>query len=216
VRPSPSGGALGGVARRTREAMLLCEAAGYDVVLVETVGTGQTEVAVAGMVDTFVLLLLAGAGDELQGIKKGVLELADLFVVTKADGENLPRAERAAADLRAALRILDGGAGAGGAWQPPVLTVSALEGGGVGAVWERVVAHREALLQSGELAQKRRAQQLAALWGLVEERALERLRADPSLQLLRAELERAVESGSLTPAAAAQKLLEAATPLGGS
>jgi LAO/AO transport system kinase len=211
VRPSPSGGTLGGVARRTREAVLLCEAAGYDVVLVETVGTGQSEIAVAGMVDTFVLLLLAGAGDELQGIKKGVLELADLFVVTKADGENRGRAERAAADLRGALRILHSG---DQAWQPPVLTVSSLAGEGVVQVWQRIAAHRETLATSGALTVKRRDQQLAALWALVEERALERLRADPRLQRLRAELEREVESGNLSPGAAAERLLEAATPLG--
>jgi LAO/AO transport system kinase len=164
------------------------------------------------MVDTFVLLLLAGAGDELQGIKKGVLELADLFVVTKADGENRARAEQAAADLSAALRILHAG---GDGWHPPVLTVSAFDAAGVAEVWRRIAAHRESLVESGALTEKRRAQQLAALWGLVEERALERLRADPELGRLRAQLEQAVESGKLTPAGAAERLLAAATPLGG-
>ncbi|HUP21601.1 MAG TPA: methylmalonyl Co-A mutase-associated GTPase MeaB [Thermoanaerobaculia bacterium] len=211
IRPSPSGGALGGVARRTRESMLVCEAAGFDVILVETVGTGQSEVAVAGMVDTFVLLLLAGAGDELQGIKKGVLELADVFVVTKADGDNRERAARAAADLTGALRILRG---TGATWQPPVLTVSARDGTGVAEVWQSLADHRHTITASGELTKKRRDQQLATLWGLVEERAIERLRADPRLQRLRANLELEVERGNLSPGAAAERLLEAATPLG--
>jgi LAO/AO transport system kinase len=211
IRPSPSGGALGGVARRTRESMLVCEAAGFDVILVETVGTGQSEVAVAGMVDTFVLLLLAGAGDELQGIKKGVLELADVFVVTKADGDNRERAARAAADLSGALRILRG---TGGTWQPPVLTVSARDGTGVAEVWGSLAAHRHTIAASGELTNKRRDQQLATLWGLVEERAIERLRADPRLQRLRADLEQEVERGNLSPGAAAERLLAAVTPLG--
>src|SRR6202008_76696 len=146
VRPAPSSGTLGGVAARTRETMLLCEAAGYDVVLVETVGIGQSELAVASMTDTFLALMLPGAGDELQGIKKGLLELVDVVAVNKADGDNLPRARAAAASLKAALHIL---AGSAGAEAPPVLTYSALSGEGIAELWRTVEAHRERLAAKG-------------------------------------------------------------------
>ena len=157
VRPSPAAGTLGGVTTRTRESLLLCEAAGYDVVLVETVGTGQSEVAVAQMTDVFVALMLPGAGDELQGIKKGLLELADVVAVNKADDDRA-RANTAAASLKAALSIL----GTGGHAVPPVLTYSALTGAGVPQLWQAIVAHRDRLAASGGLAEKRRSQEAAA------------------------------------------------------
>ncbi len=157
VRPSPAAGTLGGVTTRTRESLLLCEAAGYDVVLVETVGTGQSEVAVAQMTDVFVALMLPGAGDELQGIKKGLLELADVVAVNKADDDRA-RANTAAASLKAALSIL----GAGGHVVPPVLTYSAFTGAGVPQLWQAIVAHRDSLAASGGLAEKRRSQEAAA------------------------------------------------------
>jgi LAO/AO transport system kinase len=157
VRPSPAAGTLGGVAAHTRESMLLCEAAGYDVVLVETVGTGQSEVTVAGMTDTFVALMLPGAGDELQGIKKGLLELADVVAVNKAD-DDPARARTAAASLKAALSIL----ATGGHAVPPVLTYSAHTGAGIPELWNAVLAHREAMEKSGALAEKRRAQEATA------------------------------------------------------
>src|SRR5262245_17989136 len=164
IRPSPSGGSLGGVARRTREAMLVCEAARYDVVIVETVGVGQSETAVASMVDFFLVLLLAGAGDELQGIKKGILELADGLAVTKADGDNSGRATRAAAEYRAALGLFRH---ANPHWDPPVVTVSALEERGMGNVWSIVLDHHERMRVNGELAANRRRQQLAWFWNVL-------------------------------------------------
>ena len=149
VRPSPSSGTLGGVAAKTRETMLLCEAAGYDVVLVETVGIGQSETAVADMTDFFLVLMIPGAGDELQGLKKGIVELADMIAVNKADGDNIARANLAAADYRAALNIL---APHSENWSPPVLTYSALTGDGIALLWEQIVAHKEKMTASGELS----------------------------------------------------------------
>src|SRR5213080_3317911 len=158
IRPSPAAGSLGEVTRRTREALLVCEAAGYDVVLVETVGVGQSEFAVASMVDFFLVLLLAGAGDELQGIKKGILELADALAINKADGDNVGRAERAAAEYRAALNLFTH---ASPLWDPPVVTVSALEEKGIDRVWAVVEDHRARLVAANELDKKRRDQQQA-------------------------------------------------------
>ena len=204
IRPSPSGGSLGGVARRTREAMLVCEAAGYDVVIVETVGVGQSEVAVASMVDFFLVLMLPGAGDELQGIKKGIIEIADALAVNKCDGDNVPRAQRAAAEYRAALRLFRH---ASPNWDPPVLTVSALEARGMDEVWQTVLDYREKLGASGELAQRRREQQQAWFWSMLRD-GLERhflARADVRAQL--PALERDVIAGTLTPTAAAGRLL---------
>ncbi len=166
IRPSPSGGTLGGVARRTREAMLVCEAAGHDVVIVETVGVGQSETAVADMVDMFLLLLVPGGGDELQGIKKGIVELADAIVVTKADGDLAPAAERAARDYRNALHLL---APSGGGWTVPVLTCSAVAGQGVGAVRETVERHRDAMRATGRVAARRATQAHAWMWNEVSE-----------------------------------------------
>ena len=204
IRPSPSGGSLGGVARRTREAMLVCEAAGYDVVIVETVGVGQSEVAVASMVDFFLVLMLPGAGDELQGIKKGIIEIADALAVNKCDGDNVARAQRAAAEYRAALRLFRH---ASPNWDPPVLTVSALEARGMDQVWQTVLDYREKLGASGELAQRRREQQQAWFWSMLRD-GLERqflARADVRAQL--PGLERDVIAGTLTPTAAAGRLL---------
>jgi LAO/AO transport system kinase len=203
VRPSPAAGTLGGVAARTRETMLLCEAAGYDVVLVETVGIGQSEIAVAGMTDTFLALMLPGAGDELQGIKKGLLELVDVVAVNKADGDNIARAKAAAASLKAALHIL---ASSAGAEAPPVLTYSARAGEGIAEIWQAIEAHRERLAKKGGLDAKRREQQVRWMWSLIETRIQERLRSDPKLKAKLPALESAVKEGKLPPALAADEI----------
>jgi LAO/AO transport system kinase len=206
IRPSPSGGSLGGVAQRTREAMLVCEAAGFDVVLVETVGIGQSEVAVASMVDFFLVLLQPGAGDELQGIKKGVLELADALVVTKADGDQAAAAARARLDHVRALELLRP---ASPSWRPPVLTSSARTGEGIDAVWEAIERHRSALEASGERQARRREQARAWMWSLVETGLREAFRAHPEVARRVRAAERDVEALKTTPAAAARALLEA-------
>ena len=203
VRPSPAAGTLGGVAARTRETMLLCEAAGYDVVLVETVGIGQSETAVASMTDTFLALMLPGAGDELQGIKKGLLELVDVVAVNKAEGENRARANVAASSLKAALHIL---AASAGTEAPPVLTYSALTGEGIAELWQAIEAHRKRLAAKGELDAKRREQQVRWMWSLIETRIQERLRGDPKLKTKLPALENAVKQGKLPPALAAEEI----------
>ena len=202
IRPSPTSGALGGVARMTRETMALCEAAGFDVVIVETVGVGQSEVMVAQMVDVFVALMLPGAGDDLQGIKKGVLELADLIVVNKADGDNRLRAEQAAAHYRRALSILEP---AHPNWRPPVLLLSALEGAGLDELWQVIEQHRAVLEADGGLEAKRRAQQVGWFWQLLDSGLEERLRGLLGAELKRAEA--AVASGATTAGLAAERLL---------
>jgi LAO/AO transport system kinase len=207
VRPSPSAGTLGGVAQATREAMVVLEAAGYDTVLVETVGVGQSETAVAEMVDTFLLLALARTGDQLQGIKKGVLELADVVAVNKADGPHETEARRAARELAGALRLLRSGDGA----VPPVLTCSAQNGTGLGEVWEKVRAHRESLAASGELARKRQRQQVGWVWAMVRDTLLASLRAHPGVRAAASTVEGEVLAGTLTPALAAQRILEVFT-----
>lgn len=204
VRPSPSGGSLGGVAERTREAMLLCEAAGYDVVLIETVGIGQSEVAVHSMVDFFLVLLLPSGGDELQGIKRGVMELADAVVVNKADGDMLPAAERTRSDYESALHLLRA---ASPGWQPRALMASALGGDGIAAVWETVQAHRSALEASGEFAERRRRQARDWMWSLVEQGLRVALDAHPEVAACAAELEGDVQDLKKTPASAARELL---------
>jgi LAO/AO transport system kinase len=204
IRPSPSGGSLGGVARRTREAMLVCEAAGYDVVIVETVGVGQSEVTVASMVDFFLVLMLPGAGDELQGIKKGIVEIADALAVNKCDGDNVPRATKAAAEYRAALRLFRH---TSANWDPPVLTVSALEGRGMDDVWRVVLEHRQKLGATGELDHKRREQQQAWLWSMLRDGLERQFLARPDVRRLLPELEAAVGDGRLTATAAADQLL---------
>ena len=210
IRPSPSSGTLGGVARSTREAMAVVEAAGYDVVIVETVGVGQSETTVAEMVDTFLLLTLARSGDQLQGIKKGVLELADVVAVNKADGPHEAEARRAARELGGALRLIDaGGRGAAVARRPRVLTCSALEGTGLQEVWEAVLSHRRALLASGDLERRRRRQRIDWTRALVRDGLLALVREDPAIRDLVAELERQVLAGTLTPVLAAERILAA-------
>ncbi len=206
IRPSPSGGTLGGVAHRTREARILVEAAGFDVVLIETVGVGQSEIEVASMVDCFLVLLQPGAGDELQGIKKGLLELADLLVVHKADGDQLEAAERARAEYAQASRLLRA---AHESSCPPVLLASARTGRGVLEVWDRILAHRRTLDESGELRRRRRRQDRAWLWSLVEDGLHERFRAHAEVAERLAALEQAVEGSETTAPRAARALLEA-------
>ncbi len=205
IRPSPASGTLGGVAARTRETMLLCEAAGYDVVLVETIGVGQSEVAVADMTDFFLLLMLPGAGDELQGLKKGVVELADMIAVNKADGDNIARAKAAAAEYRAALHILTPRSAN---WSPPVVTYSALTGEGVAALWAYVLDHRQRLTASGELAARRAEQQVKWMWAMLEERLFAPLRSDRAIRAALSRIEGEVAAGSLAPAAAVDKIAE--------
>jgi LAO/AO transport system kinase len=203
IRPSPSGGSLGGVARRTREAMLVCEAAGFDVVIVETVGVGQSEVAVAGMVDLFVLLLAPAGGDELQGVKRGIVELADLLVVNKADGELESAARRTAADYSSALHIGRAGDAAS------VLTASALTGAGIAEVWTAIADAVGAARTSSALARRRAEQARAWMWSEVTDTLIDRFRADPEVRELVDDLERAVVAGDVSPSAAAARLLDA-------
>ncbi|MFI0710025.1 methylmalonyl Co-A mutase-associated GTPase MeaB [Streptomyces inhibens] len=206
VRPSPTSGTLGGVARATRESIVVMEAAGYDVVLVETVGVGQSETTVANMVDTFLLLTLARTGDQLQGIKKGVLELADLVSVNKADGPHEPDARSAARELSGALRLLQP---PDAAWTPPVLTCSAREGTGLKGVWERIEQHRTLLESTGALAERRRTQQVDWTWSMVRERLIDRLQEHPEVRRLSPDVERAVRDGEITATLAAERLLAA-------
>jgi LAO/AO transport system kinase len=206
VRPSPTSGTLGGVAKATRETIIVMEAAGYDVVLVETVGVGQSETAVAGMVDTFLLLTLARTGDQLQGIKKGVLELADVIAVNKADGPHERDARGAARELSGALRLLRSGE-----WTPPVLTCSGRENIGLDTVWERLEEHRRSLETTGALAGRRRDQQVEWTWSMVREELLSRLREHPEVRRLAPDLERQVRDGSLTATLAAERLIGAFT-----
>jgi LAO/AO transport system kinase len=205
IRPSPSAGTLGGVARATRQAMHVLEAAGYDVVLVETVGVGQSEVTVAGMVDTFLFLTLARTGDQLQGIKRGILEIADVIAVNKADGDRETEARSAAKELAGALRLVYAG---GEQWVPPVLTCSGLEGRDIELVWQRVLDHRAHLGESG-LALKRAEQQLEFTWSLVRDELADRLRRSPGVAAIRAEIRAAVLAGDLSAPMAADRLLAA-------
>ncbi len=202
VRPSPTGGALGGVAHATREAMRVCEAAGYDVVLVETVGVGQSEIAVADMVDVFAVLLLPGGGDELQGMKKGLLELADVIAVNKHDGETKELAASAVRDYRSALRIVR-------ADPPVVLTVSAAEETGIAELWDAIAKRRDIDEGSGALREKRAAQQVRWLWSMLEERAMRELRADPAVAAILPTIERDVREQRMTPARGVATLLGA-------
>ena len=205
IRPSPASGTLGGVAAKTREAMLLCEAAGFDAVLVETVGIGQSETAVSDMTDFFLALMLPGAGDELQGIKKGLVELADMIAVNKADGDNLKRANHAAADYRSALQILSPRSEH---WHPPVITYSALTGTGVSELWQKILDHRTAMQASGEFAKRRREQQVKWMWSMLEQRMLARLRADASVRARVRKIEAEVADGRVTPSLAAEQIAE--------
>lgn len=204
IRPSPSAGTLGGVARRTRESILLCEAAGYDVVLVETVGVGQSEFAVASMVDFFLVLLLAGAGDELQGMKKGILELADALAINKSDGSNLDKALRAAAEYRNALRLFRA---TNACWETPVVNISAAEKRGMDDIWQIIQRHHRVLGENGELESKRTDQQLAWFWNMIDDGLKRHFVAREDVKALLPEIERAVVQRQLTPTAAAGRLL---------
>ncbi|MEH3034761.1 MAG: methylmalonyl Co-A mutase-associated GTPase MeaB [Aeromicrobium erythreum] len=205
IRPSPSAGTLGGVARATSQAMTVLEAAGFDVVLVETVGVGQSEVTVAGMVDTFLFLTIARTGDQLQGIKKGILEISDVLAVNKADGERRQEAEATAKELAGALRLVYAGTQD---WVPPVLTCSALEARDIDTVWSRVLRHREFLGQRG-LREKRAQQQLDFAWALVRDELDQRLRSNPAVAQVRSDIRTAVLAGDLPAAAAADAILAA-------
>jgi LAO/AO transport system kinase len=205
IRPSPTSGTLGGVAKATRETIVLLEAAGYDVVLVETVGVGQSEVTVSNMVDTFVFLTLARTGDQLQGIKKGVLELADVVVVNKADGSHAVEAKAAARELTGAIRLLYP---RDTLWRPPVLTMSALEGTGLSDLWDTVLKHRRVLSDAGEFEARRRRQQVEWMWSMVRDAVLDRVTSNSEVRAIRAELEQQVRDGALTPVLAAQRILD--------
>lgn len=204
IRPSPSAGTLGGVARATRETIVLMEAAGFDVVLVETVGVGQSEVAVAGMVDTFALLTIARTGDSLQGIKKGILELADVVAVNKADGPHERDAKAAARELTSALRLL---APTHPSWRTPVLTCSAQTSAGIADVWAAVEKHKHALEERGDLATKRARQQVDWMWAMVRDQLMDRLQSDAAVKAALPRLEADVRAGELTPTLAAQRIL---------
>jgi LAO/AO transport system kinase len=209
VRPSPTSGTLGGVARATRESLVVMAAAGYDILLVETVGVGQSETLVAEMTDTFLLLALARTGDQLQGIKKGVLELADIVAVNKADGPHAQEARRAARELAGALRLI-GPPGDG--WKTPVVTCSAVTGDGLAHVWDLADQHEQAMRASGELDRRRRDQQVTWMWSLVRDQLLDRLRDSPGLRAMTPDLEAGVRAGTLTPGLAAQQLVAAFLP----
>lgn len=204
IRPSPSGGTLGGVARKTRETMIVCEAAGFDVMIVETVGVGQSETTVASMVDFFLLLMISGAGDELQGIKKGILELADAVAVNKADGDNVKRAEMARKQYETALHFL---APSSPNWTPPVFTCSAMEMIGIDEIWESVLAHHKRLTLTGELQANREKQAVDWMWSLVKEGLKERFYQNPEVNKLLPEILKEVESGKTASTLAADRLL---------
>ncbi|MFW5855182.1 MAG: methylmalonyl Co-A mutase-associated GTPase MeaB [Thermodesulfobacteriota bacterium] len=204
IRPSPSSGTLGGVARKTRETMLVCEAAGFDVIIVETVGVGQSETTVASMVDFFLVLMIAGAGDELQGIKKGVLEVADAIAVNKADGDNLERAKRARKEYESALHLLTP---ASPNWSPPVLTCSALETTGIEEIWKTVLKHRQVMTDSGEMAEMRRRQAMEWMWFLVKEGLQDWFYNSPYVKERLPVLKKEVAEGRTAPTIAADQLL---------
>src|ERR1700724_1929627 len=205
IPPSPSSGTLGGVAAKTREAMLLCEAAGFDVVLVETVGIGQSETAVCDMTDFFLALLLPGAGDEMQGIKKGLVELADMIAVNKADGDNIKRANLAAAEYRGALHIVTPRSEH---WHPPVITYSGLTGSGIDTLWQKILDHRTAMNASGEFAERRRQQQGQGRGAMVGQRMVARGGAGPAIRAKVKKTEAEVADGRITPALAAEQIAE--------
>jgi LAO/AO transport system kinase len=204
IRPSPTSGTLGGVTRKTRETMALCEAAGFDVIIVETVGVGQSEVAVADMVDFFLVLLLAG-GDDLQGIKKGIIEIADMIAINKADDDNIVRAERAAAEYRAALQILTP---LSATWSPPVLTVSGRDNGGLDALWAKIADHRQKMTATGGFALRRQRQAVAWMHDMLNDRVMASLKANPRLAQRLPVLEEEARAGRLVPTLAVDEILE--------
>jgi LAO/AO transport system kinase len=205
IRPSPTSGTLGGVAQATRESMVVVEAAGYDVVLVETVGVGQSEVTVAEMVDSFLFLTMARTGDQLQGIKRGILEIADVIAVNKADGPGAPDARKAARELGGAIRMLRGHAED---WEVPVLTCAGLTGEGLAEVWAKLLEHQDQAKASGVFEERRRRQQVRWTWQLVRDAVEHRMRSHPAVRELAPGLEQAVLAGELTPALAARQILE--------
>jgi LAO/AO transport system kinase len=204
IRPSPTSGTLGGVAKKTRESMIICEAAGHDVILVETVGVGQSETAVASMVDFFLVLMLAGAGDELQGIKKGILELADAIVINKADGNNIERAKEARVEYESALNLMESKSSV---WSVSVLTCSALTMDGLEDVWKTILDYRQKLMDAGELTEKRRLQAVDWMWSLVQDGLKDRFFENQKVKALLPEIIGAVEKGKTSPTAAASELL---------
>ena len=204
IRPSPSSGTLGGVAKKTRETMIVCEAAGYDVILVETVGVGQSETSVASMVDFFLVLMLAGAGDELQGIKKGILELADAIAINKADGNNIERALEARSEYVSALNLLES---TSTVWDVPVLTCSALTRDGLAEIWAAILDHRQKLGAAGEWAETRRSQAIAWMWSLVEDGLKDRFFKNPNVKAQLQKTVEAVGKGLTSPSVAARELL---------
>jgi LAO/AO transport system kinase len=204
IRPSPSGGTLGGVARRTRETIIVCEAAGFDVLIVETVGVGQSETTVASMVDFFLVLMLAGAGDELQGIKKGVLELADAIAINKADGNNIENTKKAKIEYEKALSLLTPSSKT---WSPPVLTCSAVTMDGIDEIWQTILDHRKKIEASGELAEKRSKQALDWMWALVEEGLIDRFYKNSKVKKSLPKIVKSVKKGKTGPTVAAHKLL---------
>lgn len=206
IRPSPSSGTLGGVHRKTRETMLLCEAFGFDTVIIETVGVGQSETVVAEMVDVYLVLMIAGTGDELQGIKRGILEVADILAINKADGDNVKRAQLARRELQTALHLMRGSRKG---WQPPVLACSALEGTGLDAIWEQILQHRAMMIETGEFETKRSEQALHWMWNMIEDGLLSSLRQNDDIAAKTSELEARVNRGELTPSSAATAVLEA-------
>lgn len=206
IRPSPSSGTLGGVTRTTRQTMAVCDAAGYDVILVETVGTGQSEVAVADMTDFFLVLMLPGAGDELQGIKKGVLEIADMIVVNKADGDNEIKARQAVVHYRNALHIMQPRSPN---WMPPVVTCSAIKERGLDTIWEKLQEHKDKLTASGEFTEKRQKQRIKWMWSMLQDRLMSDLKAHPAVREMLPQIETDLVSGRLTATLAVEQILDA-------
>ena len=204
IRPSPSSGTLGGVTKKTRETMALVEAAGFDVVIVETVGVGQSEVAVADMVDFFLVLLLAGGGDDLQGIKKGIIEIADMIAINKADGDNIKRAEQAANEYRGALQIFTPH---GAIWHPPVMTVSGRDNRGLDALWAKVLEHRDVMQKTGAFTARRQAQAVAWMRDMIEARLMGALKSNPRVAAELPEIEREVGAGTLLPTLAVERIM---------
>lgn len=204
IRPSPTSGTLGGVTRKTRETMALVEAAGFDVIIVETVGVGQSEVAVADMVDFFLVLLLAGGGDDLQGIKKGVIEIADMIAINKADGDNITRAQRAASEYQAALNILTPRSAS---WRPPVITISGRENLGLEALWAKICEHRTTTTATGEFTERRQRQAVEWMRDMLEDRLMSALRGNPRVAAELPGIEADVRDGQLVPTLAVDRIL---------
>jgi LAO/AO transport system kinase len=204
IRPSPTSGTLGGVTRKTRETMALCEAAGFDVIIVETVGVGQSEIAVADMVDFFLVLLLPGGGDDLQGIKKGIIEIADMIAINKADGDNVTRAERAAAEYRGALQILTPQSAT---WSPPVITISGISNSSLDKLWEKIIEHRKALSASGEFDERRQRQAVAWMRDMLNDRIMASIQANARVAARLPALEDDVRAGRLLPTLAVDEIM---------